>query len=480
MQASREDADVARQTEMKAPYYYRSLDFEALWRDYPPAGEYLDTVHRLSRDELHARQDRRFRTQIARAWEVPFYQHHWGAAGIEKGDIKELEDLRRLPPYTVRDLRAAIERAPPFGDQIGIDWETADPMPLILQTSGGTTGLPRPMIYTPQDRETMNCLSSRRLWMQGVRPFDRVQVALTLGLSNGGLLGRESLWKYTGAIPVMTGSGAVTPTRRQIEILKAWGINVVVAFPAYLRHMALVARDELSLPPDQLGIKAVLTHLGVDSREQLETLWGAPVYDCYGTNECGAIAADCEQRNGMHVFEDAFVVEVADHETLRPKAPGEKGTVFLTTLFKYAAPVIRFDSGDVSAIAAGACPCGGTHFRLEHIYGRNDGMVKLRGVNVFPEAVGAIVTADARSNGEYVCLVERAGADEHDEMTVLVEADDQSADRDGLEKTLALRFREALGVKLLVKVVGKGETDLHTGLSKTSKIKRVVDRRKSS
>jgi phenylacetate-CoA ligase len=470
---------VAPRAEQKTPYYHRSLDFEALWRSYPPAGEYVDQVHRLSRDELHHLQEQRFRTQVARAWEVPFYQRHWGASGIKPGDITRLEDLCRLPPYTVHDLRASIERAPPFGDQIGIDWDNAEPMPLVLQTSGGTTGLPRPMIYTPQDRETMNVLSSRRLWMQGVRPFDRVQVALTLGLANGGLLGREALWKYSGAIPIMTGSGAVTPTRRQIEILKAWGINVLVAFPAYLRHMALVARDEMQIPPDSLGIKSVLTHLGVEDRGRLESLWGAPVYDCYGTNECGAIAADCEHRNGMHVFEDAFVVEVADRETMTPAAPGEKGSVFLTTLFKYAAPVIRFDSGDISAIAPGTCPCGGTHMRLECIFGRNDGMVKLRGVNVFPEAIAAIVGAQAISNGEFICIVERAGADEHDEMTVLFEVVDSNTDRAAAEKTLATRLREALGVKLVVKAVGPGETDPYTGLSKTSKIKRVLNRRKS-
>jgi len=463
----------------KAPYYHRSLDFEALCRDYPPAGEYLERVHRLSRDELHHLQDKRFRRQVARAWDIPFYQRHWGAAGVERGDIKSIEDLPRLPPYTVHDLRASIERAPPFGDQVGIDWDTAEPIPLLLQTSGGTTGLPRPMIYTPQDRETMNILSSRRLWMQGVRPFDRVQVALTLGLANGGLLGREALWKYSGAIPVMTGSGAVTPTRRQIEIAKAWGVNVLIAFPAYLRHMALVARDELGVAPDSLGIKSLLTHLGVDDRAQMEALWGAPVYDCYGTNECGAIAADCEHRNGMHVFEDAFVVEVIDSGTLRPSAPGQKGTVFLTTLFKYAAPVIRFDSGDVSAIALGMCPCGGTHIRLERIYGRNDGMIKLRGVNVFPEAIATIVANDPRSNGEFVCIVERVGADERDEMTVLVEVAEDGVDRADLERSLATRCRDVLGVKLRIQAVDKGVTDTHTGLSKTSKIKRVVDRRKS-
>ena len=470
---------MAERKGLQAPYYYRSLDFEELWRNYPPAGEYVERVHRISRDELHALQQHRFLSQVARGWEVPFYQRHWGAAGIEPGDIRSLDDLRLLPTYTVHDVRAAIERAPPFGDQIGIDFDTADPIPLVLQTSGGTTGLPRPMLYTPQDRETMNVLSGRRLWMQGVRPFDRVQVALTLGLANGGLLGREALWKYTGAIPVMTGSGAVTPTRRQIEIMKAWGINVVVAFPAYLRHMALVARDELQLPPDRLGIKSVLTHLGVDDRDQLEALWGAPVYDCYGTNECGAIAADCEHRSGMHVFEDAFVVEIADQETMTPTTTGEKGTVFMTTLFKYAAPVIRFDSGDISSIVPGKCACGGTHVRLERIFGRNDGMVKLRGVNVFPEAVGAIVAGDTRANGEFVCIVERVGKDDHDEMTVLVETADGTTDGAALEKGLATRFRDSLGVKLVVKAVAKGETDPYTGLSKTSKIKRVIDRRKS-
>lgn len=470
---------MAQRTGLKAPYYYRSLDFEALWREYPPAHEYVERMHRISRDELRSLQEQRFRAQVARAWQVPFYQRHWGAAGLRPGDIRGLDNLRQVPPYTVHDLRAAIERAPPFGDHIGIDWEHADPLPLVLQTSGGTTGLPRPMIYAPQDRETMNVMSSRRLWMQGVRPFDRVQVALTLGLANGGLLGREGLWKYSGAIPIMTGSGAVTPTRRQIEILKAWGVNVLVAFPSYLRHMALVARDELQLPPDRLGIKSVLTHLGVEDRRQLEALWGAPVYDCYGTNECGAIAADCEHREGMHVFEDAFVVELADRTTMKPVPAGQKGTVFLTTLFKYAAPVIRFDSGDISAICRGTCRCGGTHIRLDRIFGRDDGMVKLRGVNVFPEAVGAIVGGEPRSNGEFVCLVDRAGADGHDEMTVLVEMVDDHVDRAALEMVLGTRLREALGVRVGVQAVGRGGTDAYTGLSKTSKIKRVLDRRKA-
>ena len=458
------------------PYYHRALDFEALCADYPPSGEY-DRILALSRDEMRSIQERRFIVQIARAWEVPFYQRHWAKAGLARGDIRSLDDLRHVPPYTVNDVRDSIERAPPFGDMVGLDLKDGPPLPLLLQTSGGTTGIPRPMLYTAQDRETMNITSSRRLWMQGVRPFDRVQVALTLGLANGGQLGREALWKYSGAIGIMTASGVVTPTRQQVEIMKAWGTNVLIAFPSYLRHIGLVARDELGVDPRSFKLKALLTHLGVEDRGQIEQLWGAPVYDCYGTNECGSIAADCAERSGMHVYEDALVVEVADQDTMKPCAPGEKGTIFVTSLFKYAAPIIRYDSGDVSAFAPGVCACGSTHSRLEAIFGRNDGMIKLRGVNVFPEAVGAIVGNDGRCNGEYVCIVDRTGADGRDEMTVLVETPDLAGDGPAVEQSLAARFREALGVKLIAKAVAKGETDRLTGLNTTSKIKRVVDRR---
>jgi phenylacetate-CoA ligase len=473
-----EDAQVTTSAAEDVPYYHRSLNFEALWREYPPAGEYVKKVHRLSRDELRPMRERRFLEQVKRAWQVPFYQRHWGKAGLKPGDIRSLDDLKNIPAYDVRHLRESIALAPPFGDYIGLDPSTDAPLPLVLQTSGGTTGLPRAMIYAPQDREVMNILSSRRMYLQGVRPFDRIQVTLSLGLSNGGLLAREGIWKYSGSYPIMTGSGSATPTRRQLEIMQAWGINVLVGFPAYLRHMALVARDEMAVDPHALRIKCVLTHLGVENREEMQALWNAPVYDTYGTNECGSIAVDCEHRTGMHVFEDAFTVEVNDPETMQPKADGERGTVFLTTFFRHLAPVIRFNSADVSAFVPGSCPCGGTHRRLDRIFGRSDNMIKLRGVNVFPEAIGALVAENRQCNGEYVCLVDRSGADGRDDMTVMVEMKDASVDPSTLERTLEERFREALSVRLIIKAVKKGETDRYTGLSSTSKIKRVVDQRK--
>lgn len=461
--------------DVKIPRYAASLDFEALWQEFPPADTYFRGPYQRSRDEIRKLQDERFIRQMTRAWQVPFYQRHWGKAGLQPGDIRGLDDLERLPPFSVHDMREGLEKEPFWADYMGIDPEHDEPMPLIVQTSGGTTGLPRPMIFTPRDREVMNILTGRRLFMQGVRPFDLVQICLSFGLTNGGLLAREGIWKYTGAVPVTTGSGAQTPTRRQIELIKAWKTKFLIGFPAYLKHMALVARDELGIDPASLGIKGLISHIGVEDREALEALWGASVFDTYGSNECGTMACECRHKTGLHLFEDAFVMEINDPETLAPKPPGEEGTIFITTLFKHAAPMIRYNMNDVSSWATGTCACG-THQRsLGKIAGRSDNMVKLRGVNVFPEAIGAIVARDSRSNGEFVCLVTRDNG--RDEMTVQVETIDDSVAKDAFAAHLAERLKESLSVKVKVEAVDRGKLDHLTGLSQTSKIKRLIDRR---
>ena len=375
-------------------------------------------------------------------------------------------------------MRDAIERHPPWGDLVGLDPATDDPMPLVLQTSGGTTGIPRPMLYSPRDREVMNINTGRRLFMQGVRPFDVVQVALSLGLANGGFLAREGIWKYTGAIPLMTGSGAQTSTRRQVELMRSWKTRHIAAFGSYLRHMAMVMRDELNIDPLEQRIGSLITHLGIDDRKSLEALWGAKAYDTYGTNECGSLAAECSFQSGMHIFEDSFFLEIVDQESLSPKAAGQKGVVLQTTLFKHLAPLVRFDSNDISAFASGDCPCGSHHRRLERIYGRSDNMIKLRGTNVFPEAIGSLVSESPLSNGEYVCIVEQVGSSGREELTVMIEAIDGSVSKQQLSEQLRTRFKEALGVSLLVTIVDKGELNDLTGLAQSSKVRRLVDRRK--
>ena len=459
----------------QVPFYYRSLDFEALWREFPPAPSYFKSVSVLSPDELRALQNERFLREIRRGWEIPFYQRHWGKAGIRAGDIRDLDDLKLLPSFSVHDLRESIERHPPWGDLIGIDPETDDPLPLILQTSGGTTGLPRAMIYAPRDREIMNINTARRMYMQGVRPFDRVQIALATGLPNAGFLLRESIWKYTGAVPIVTGAGNQTSSRRQVEILRSWGINYFAALAPYLRHVGNVARDELKLDVRDLKLKGLLCWLGVDDRKSLEEQWGTDVFDNYGTNEFGTVCCDCAHKSGMHLFEDSFVGEIADPDTLQERPLGEKGILVLTTLFKHAAPMIRFNTNDVLSFVAGRCPCGSTHRRLSKVFGRADNMVKLRGINVFPEAVGALVAEHPQTNGEYICVVESISG--RDEMNVLVEADDASVGPD-LAASLMQRFQDALGLRIQVRVVSKGELAPMTGISDVTKVRRLLDKRK--
>jgi len=174
--------------------------------------------------------------------------------------------------------------------------------------------------------------------------------------------------------------------------------------------------------------------------------------------------------------EDAFILEVNDPETLQPKNEGERGVVFITTLFKYAAPMIRYNMNDVTSLASGDCACGCVHRRITKIFGRSDNMVKLRGVNVFPEAIGAIVSEDTRTNGEYVCVLEAVEGG-RESMTVMVETCEQSAPSGVIERELADRLKEALGVRLEVQAVERGGLDHLTGLSQTSKIKRLIDRR---
>jgi phenylacetate-CoA ligase len=380
--------------------------------------------------------------------------------------------------YTVHDLRDAMGARPPYADYIGLDPETDAPLPLVLQTSGGTTGLPRPMLYSPKDRELFSIFGSRGSYLRGVRPFDLVQVTMAMGLPNGGMQAREGVWKYSGAVGIMTGTGAQTPTRRQIEILRGWKVNHLNGWPAYLRHMAQVARDEMGFDVRELKLKSIATHLGVDSREDLEEAWGTKVWDGYGSNEAGAVAGYCEHRHGMHVWEDGFVVSINDPDTGKPLASGQRGNIVLTALWKQLGPVIRYNTNDVSALIPGACACGGTPVRMDRMFGRSDNMVKVRGVNVFPEAIGAVIGRDPKSNGEFICVVDLVGSDQREEMTVMVETLPTAGDAGAYEADLATRLKETVGVQVKIKSVVPGHLNTMTGVESETKVKRLLDRRK--
>ena len=254
-----------------------------------------------------------------------------------------------------------------------------------------------------------------------------------MGLTNGGLLAREGIWKYTGAVPVMTGSGAQTPTRRQIEMLQGMeGASSSSAFPAYLRHMALVARDEIgdrSAQPRHKG--ADLASRRRRSRKAWKQLWGADVFDTYGCNECGTMASECHHKNGMHVFEDAFVMEVNDLETLRPNRRASRATIFITTLFKHVAPMIRYNMNDVTSWAEG-------DVRLRHASAQHHQDLRPQrqhGEASRRQCVSRGDRRDRRRGGRIqrrICL-HPGGRREtgREDMTVMVETVDASVAKDG-------------------------------------------------
>ena len=224
------------------PFYYKSIDFEELVREYPPAPDYFRGVFMLSTEEIRALQEKRLREAVARAYQVPFYQSKWKAAGVEPGDIKTIEDLKKAPMYTVEDIRQSVDANPPFGDYVGRD-VLAGEIPWRIHSSGGTAGEPRPTFYTPWDREVGNILRSRSYYWHGFKPGDVVMNTLLYSTHNAAYSAHEALWQWLGCIPVTTSAGVVTRTSRALEIAQKWQVNALIGFPEYLIHMSQVARE---------------------------------------------------------------------------------------------------------------------------------------------------------------------------------------------------------------------------------------------
>ena len=241
--------------------------------------------------------------------------------------------------------------------------------------------------------------------------------------------------------------------------------------------MALVARDEMGIDVRDFKVLCSPAYRAED-RKTIEQLWGAPCYDSYGTHE-NAPSRPSELQRHMHINDDAFVIEIVDPETGKVQPDGERGTTYITTLFRHSAPQIRFNINDISSYMTGSdCPCGCTFRRLTKIYGRNDNMVKVRGVNVFTEAIGVAVAEDGRTNGEFFCVIERFGESGREELTVMAEVPELAAHGAAVKEDLERRIKEVIGLRTVVAPVGVRELDPHTGLSQTSKIKRLLDKRK--
>jgi phenylacetate-CoA ligase len=322
------------------PYYWKSVDWDALMRDYPPPPHFATGVGQFSADALQALQEKRFLARVAEAWQVPFYRQRWREAGLDPGDVASLDDIERIPTFTSADLKEAIAAAPPFGNHHPFGRADFGRMPIKIQTSGGTTGLPRVTLFDPVAWEVQGIQAARAFYAQGARPGDIVQVPYTNSLANAAWCATTGLFHWLGCVPVNSGSGAVTPSERQLEYALAWGVNGWFIRGEYAARLAEVAAAN-KIDLRRLPTKFLHSYLGTDLegllRKRLEEAWGAPVYDNWGTHEIGLVAFECAIQDRKHISEDTVFIETVDVEGGAKLPSGAKGSMVVTSLHRIAA-----------------------------------------------------------------------------------------------------------------------------------------------
>ena len=466
------------------PIYHDSINWKELYEKYPVPDVFEKTVYKWLPDRVRNLQNERFLEVMKSGWNNEFYRRRWTAEGLSPEDIKSIDDITKIPIFSSEDIKNDQIENPPFGLIHGDTHAYQQRLPLKVQTSGGTTGKARPTLSGPLEWELNGITSARGFYIMGARPGDVMQIPATCSLANLGWCVYKGCHDYLGVMPLTTGSGIVTSSRRQIELAFDWGTNLWVSFPEYLTQLAKVSRDELGRDVRDLNTKFIASYLGPDLdnslRNQIQSLWGCPVYDNYGTNEMGQGAFECEHQAGMHIMEDCVYFEIVDVDTNKPVEPGGVGNLVATVLHRHMPPLIRFNVRDLERIVSTKrCECGSNFRRMDKLLGRSDDMVKLRGVNIYPMACLSAVKSDPRTTGEWICIVDRLETDGviREEMTVRIEVQKNATSLDGLADHLARRLQSDLGVTIRVELTEEGTLNEVANLGREGKPKRLLDRR---
>jgi phenylacetate-CoA ligase len=362
-----------------------------------------EEIETMPRPRLAARQLERLQDTVARVYErVPFYREQFDQAGVRPADLGSLDDLRRFPFTRKADLREHY----PFG-------LFACPLDEVVRIHGssGTKGKLTVVGYTRRDIDTWAEVCARSLGAAGVQPDDIVHNAYGYGLFTGGLgihYGAEKMGCLV--VPISGGN-----TARQIMLLQDFGAAVLACTPSYALNIA----DHLQaagIAPGSLQLRVGL--FGAEPwteemRAEIERRLGIVALDIYGLSEIigPGVSMECrEGRNGLHVWEDHFLVEIIDPATGEPVAEGEEGDLTFTALTKEAFPLVRYRTGDVCSFTTAPCPCGRTHGRMSRVKGRTDDMLVIRGVNVFPSEIERVLLAHPELAPHYQIVVDRTAA----------------------------------------------------------------------
>ena len=423
-------------------------------------------VETLPRPELEALQLARLLRTVRRVREhVPFYQQRFREAGVDGAALRSLADLRCLPFTTSADLRAS------YPD--GLVIHTGDEV-VRLHTSSGTTGKPKALFFSRSDVNQAAELIARCLVMTGATRQDVLQNMMTYGLFTGALVMHYGAEKV-GMLVIPAGPGN---SERQLMLMKDFGSTIIHTTPSYALYFAdfverrgVDPRRDLKLRKGLIGAEPY----SEETRRKIEEGLGIEVYNSYGLSEMNGpgVAFECHERQGMHIWEDNYLVEIIDPDTGEPLPEGETGELVLTSLAREAMPLVRYRTRDITSVVAEPCPCGRTHRRVNRITGRSDDMLIVRGANVYPQQIESVLMRFPEVGRNYLIRLEGL-----DEMTVQVELSDATFDGQfehllKLQERITEKVRAEVMVKPKIELVAPGSLPVSEG-----KAKRVIDNRK--
>jgi len=421
---------------------------------------------------LRELQLERLRWSVRHAYEDnPVYRRKFEAAGFHPDQLHSLADLNRIPFLTKQEMRDAS----PYG-------LFAVPMKDVVRvhSSSGTTGHATVVGYTKQDLDLWATLMARTIASAGGSADDILQVAYGYGLFTGGL-GAHYGGEKIGAtvIPISGGN-----TDRQLMLIRDFGTTMLACTPSYAINMA----DFASRHMPEFDFRKTSLRRGIFGaepwteamRREIETRMGIDAYDIYGLSEVigPGVSCECSAKSGLHVFEDLFLVEIIDPDTGEPLPEGSLGEIVYTSLTKECCPVIRYRSRDITRIYREGCSCGRTLVKMDKVCGRSDDMLIIRGVNVFPSQIEALLMEVEGVEPHYQVVVDRRGA--LDDIEVMVEVDeaifsDELKVMNALSDQIAARMRSTLGINAKITLVEPSTIERSAG-----KARRVIDKRKPS
>ncbi|MFW5487688.1 MAG: phenylacetate--CoA ligase family protein [Desulfovibrio sp.] len=427
---------------------------------------HFDPAEALSRDQLNALQAERLRATVERAMKSPFYGKLYREHGITPDTIKTVDDVRKLPLTTKQDLRDNY----PYG----LLAAGQDAM-VRMHASSGTTGTPTAIFYTDEDLHTWASLMARCMHMIGIRRSDVFQNMSGYGLFTGGL-GIHYGAEHLGCLTIPAGAGN---SKRQLKLLKDFNVTAVHIIPSYALYFASFLEKE-GIDPKSLPLRRAL--IGAEPhteevRKRIEEIFDIKAYNSYGLSEMNGpgVAFECPEQNGMHLWEDSYILEVIDPASLEPVEDGQVGELVLTTIRRDGMPIVRYRTRDLTRILPGECPCGRVHRRIDRIQGRTDDMLILKGVNIYPMQVEQVLMSMPEVGSNYLIVLESDG--DMDQMCIRVEINDDIFVEDmrvlgALQTRIAKRMKNEILITPRVELVQHGSLPHSEG-----KAERVQDMR---